>query len=374
MQTELIATANEYNVDHELGSWKGPLFVSGVWRSGTSLLYALLNQHPDIALFYEGDLPVLRPMFHFRYSRTNWLEKWEYWNAAVSRHGLDSFVPEGPVTSLAEAAEAAGREYCKKKDAKIWGCKSPSYYDYVVQLARDFPSARFVIIWRDPEDICRSVISAAASSRWFAGSGMLDRAILACEMLKNQCDELVRLGVALHQIHYKELVADTAKTMRAVCEFLQLPFVPAVTSLEGADRGAVFQGAHHAMVKGNQIVSSRERRPTLPPRIERKVRQYKALWKSEIGSEWLLCRYLSDVPETTPSKWERLKDRILFFLLRSKDEVSRVAYSILPLWLWRWYRALKYRHPDYIKHHNRALIDQPAPKKARQYAANQQGT
>ena len=26
----------------------GPVFVVGMWRSGTSLLYALLNQHPQI--------------------------------------------------------------------------------------------------------------------------------------------------------------------------------------------------------------------------------------------------------------------------------------------------------------------------------------
>ena len=41
----------------------GPLFVIGMWRSGTSLLYSLLNQHPQIALLYEGDLPLLRPLF-----------------------------------------------------------------------------------------------------------------------------------------------------------------------------------------------------------------------------------------------------------------------------------------------------------------------
>ena len=123
-----------------LRPFSGPLFVSGVWRSGTSLLYALLNQHPDIRLFYEGDLPVLWPMFHVGYSRKNWLERWEYWNAAVSRHGLDSFRPSAPITSLAEAFEAAGREYCRTKGARIWGCKSPSYYNRLVDLASDFPA------------------------------------------------------------------------------------------------------------------------------------------------------------------------------------------------------------------------------------------
>src|SRR5579863_7407788 len=98
-----ITNQDRAAVDSQPALWRGPLFVSGVWRSGTSLLYALLNQHPDIRLFYEGDLPVLWPMFHVGYSRKNWLERWEYWNAAVSRHGLDSFRPSAPITSLAEA-------------------------------------------------------------------------------------------------------------------------------------------------------------------------------------------------------------------------------------------------------------------------------
>ena len=357
-------TEDEAGVDHQPTSWQGPVFVSGVWRSGTSLLYALLNQHPDIGLFYEGDLPVLRPMFHIGYSRKEWLRRWEYWNAAVSRHGLESFRPPASITSLGEAAEAAGREYCRRKGARIWGCKSPSYYDRLVRLSRDFPHARFVVIWRDPEDICRSVIDAAAQSLFFARPGMVHRAILACEMLRKQTDALVSLGVPVHQIHYKELVRDTAKTMRGICEFLEVPFVPSVTSLEGADRGAVFEGGHHSAVKGTQIVSSRERKTALPREIEKKVRQYKALWKAKAGEKWLLCRYLSDASETTPGNWERLTDGLLFSLLRFKDAVPRIAYSVLPLRLWIWYRSIKYDKQPYD--------DKPSLSRTQQYVANRQ--
>jgi hypothetical protein len=368
MKIKPNGTMNEDQVclDHHqaLRPVSGPVFVVGVWRSGTSLLYALLNQHPDIGLFYEGDLAVLRPMFHVAYSRKSWLRRWEYWNAGVSRHGLESFRPPASITSLAEAAEAAGREYCKKKGATIWGCKSPSYYDRLVRLARDFPQARFVVIWRDPEDICRSIRNAAAHSRWFAGSGMMLRAILACEMLKKQCEALISLGAPLHQIHYQELVGDTANTMRGICEFVGVPFIPAVTTLEGADRGAVFEGGHHSSVKGTQIVSSRERKGTLPPATEKKVRQYKALWKAQFGENWLLCRHLSDVSETTPSKRERLTDRLLFSLLRLKDDVPRAAYSVVPLWVWIWYRWVKYRKQPYH--------DKPSLSARQQYRSSRQ--
>ena len=42
----------------------GPLFVVSMWRSGASLLYALLNKHPQVALTYEADLWLLRSVFH----------------------------------------------------------------------------------------------------------------------------------------------------------------------------------------------------------------------------------------------------------------------------------------------------------------------
>jgi sulfotransferase family protein len=354
--------------------FSGPVFVTGVWRSGTSLLYALLNQHPDLGLFYEGDLPVLRPVFRLGYSRKNWVRRWEYWNAGVSRHGLDERRLPASITSLTEAAEAAGQEYCRKKGARIWGCKSPSYYDRLVGLAHDFPQARFVVIWRDPEEICRSVIDAAAHSRWFAGSGRMHRAILASEVLKKQCDALVGLGVPVHQLCYKDLVGDTAKTVRGICEFLEIPFVPAVTTLEGADRSAVFGGAHHSMVKGKQIVAARERKDMLPPQIKEKIRQYKALWRNENGAESLFSRSFGEISESTPGKWERFADRLRFSLLSIKDEAPRVAYSVLPVWTWQAYRAIKYRDLTYLKYHNRLFIDEPTPKKQAGYVPDRQDT
>src|SRR5579863_4039223 len=94
----------------------GPLFVIGVWRSGTSLLYALLNQHPDIALLYESDLPLFGALFAVHQS--DWPARWDFWNSALQRHGLTGVYRRlSRITNLKQAAETAYQEYAAGKGA-----------------------------------------------------------------------------------------------------------------------------------------------------------------------------------------------------------------------------------------------------------------
>ncbi|HTV53659.1 MAG TPA: sulfotransferase [Terriglobia bacterium] len=345
------------NSDNSHPATHPPIFVVGVWRSGTTLLYTLLNQHPDIRLFYEGDLPVLWPIFKFPWSRKTWVEKWEYWNAGISRHDLDPTRLTEPVTSLSDAAELAGRQYCSHKGASIWGCKSPSYYNQLVSLAREFPRARFIVIWRDPEEICRSVIRAAESGLWFSRPGMTHKALLASRILKRQCDRLVASGAALHQIYYQDLVEKTGPTMHGICEFLRVPFDPSVTVLNKADRSALFQGAHHNLAKSNKIVSRKEPKGPLPAELAAKILRYKTLWRRSKGSDsWLLCQRFTHTGSDVPGIWERLTDRLLFAALRLWDSAPRLLFSVLPISVWQTYRKLKYKDAEWV---HRQLTDKP---------------
>jgi N-acetylglucosaminyldiphosphoundecaprenol N-acetyl-beta-D-mannosaminyltransferase len=333
-----------------------PIFVVGVWRSGTTLLYSLLNQHSDIRLFYESDLPVLWPMFRLPWGRNTWVEKWEYWNAGVSRHDLDPVRLASPVTSLAEAAELAGREYAAQKGKTRWGCKSPSYYDRLVDLSREFPDARFVVIWRDPEEICRSVVNAKATALWFARPGMTHKALLASRTLKKQVEKLQSMGAFVHQLHFRDLIGDTVNTMRGICEFLQVPFDPAVTILDRADRSAVFEGAHHTLAKGSEIVSQKGRKDSLPPEMTDKIRRYKALWKAQSGDSWFLSQRFSETGASKPGMWERACDRLKFMALRTWDIAPQIAFSILPLSVWQTYRRLKYKDAQWV---HRQITNKP---------------
>ena len=325
-----------------------PIFVVGVWRSGTTLLYSLLNAHPDIRLFYESDLPVLWPMFRLPWERKGWVDKWEYWNAGVSRHDFDPEQLEGPVGSLADAFTRAGRAFAAQTGKTRWGCKSPSYYDRMDYLYSEFPDAKFVVIWRDPQEIVRSVIAAKATALWFTRPGMTLKALLASRTLKKQVDKLQKTGAALHQIHYRDLVEDPKTTMRGICEFVEVPFDAAVTDLSRGDRGGLFEGAHHTLAKGGQIVAKKERKDQTPPEMAEKIHRYKAMWKADEGDGWMLTARFADENQAKPGLRERMRDRLLFMLLRTWDIAPRLVFSVLPLKAWQAYRKLKYKDASWV--------------------------
>ena len=319
---------------------RGPLFVVGMWRSGTSLFYALLNQHPQIALLYEDDLPLLWPLFLGKKAKADWPERWEFWNQSVTRHKLKINDLPRNVSSLREACEAAWKQHAG--EASLRGCKSPNYFDCLPRLAEEFPGAKFIVIWRDPSDVCRSVVRARTDS-FFAKRGMVLRALLGCRDLKAGCDALIARGIPVHQAQYEDLVNDPSKVMEEVCLFLNLEFDRRMVSLKDADRSAIYEAGHHEMVNSEKIVAGKKSPEVLPEGIRRKVLRYVSFWKRESAGAW------PRFPETCGShpgpmfSFERIADRILYRLLRGFDQAVVFIYSYIPMGMLRKYRASKGR-------------------------------
>ena len=126
-----------------------PVFVVGIVRSGTSLLYSLLNQHPEIALMFEcsvWDFPEALAFVRFRH---DWLARQEFFNRALSRHrlvyggslrGLENVRTPEELLSLYDADPNRWREtvlmYCGC-------CKNPKSVEAVLaRLLSDFSHRR----------------------------------------------------------------------------------------------------------------------------------------------------------------------------------------------------------------------------------------
>lgn len=331
---------------HSPEQGRAPLFVVGMWRSGTSLFYALLNQHPQIKLMYEDELPLLWPLFLKGRllggrAKRDWPERWEFWNQALSRHKLSADDLPREVSGMREACEAVWTLYAP--DAVIRGGKSPNYFDCLPRIAAEFPNAKFLVLWRDPANVCRSVVRARSDS-FFAKRGMVLRALLGCRDLKRGYDALLAKSVQVYPVQYEELVADPAAVMQGVCSFLDIEFDRRMVSLKDADRSAIYDAGHHEMVNSEKIVAGKKKPEVLPENIQHKVAAYITYWKRESGGSWPRYPESSDKASTGfLFFFERLADGISYRGLRMFDQFVALVYSYLPIGLLRKYRASKGR-------------------------------
>jgi hypothetical protein len=305
-----------------------------MWRGGSSLLHVLLNKHPQVALMFEADLLLMRPVFLKPRSINDWRQRWELWNQTFSRHALDTADFGDAAPEFRTVFEAVHREYARSHGATIWGDKSPNYHDQLVAMSRIFPTARFIVVWRDPaETIAATVRAAANGSRYFRKRGMPERSLLGYRIFKQQCREIVASGAAVHELHFEDLVTDTASAMRGVCHFLDIPFHENLCTLDGADRSTIYAGRHHNLLRENTIVKD-PRPEVLPPSLRRKVERYANLWReTDAGTS-----------SSAVTSYAQLQvDQLRYRLYRTLDSLIRLGFCFLPMTLLRAYRRSKER-------------------------------
>jgi hypothetical protein len=310
-----------------------------MWRSGASLLYALLNKHPQVALTYEADLWLLRSVFRKPAGYCDWAARWEFWAGALTRHGITANdLPRG-VADYPAAFTAVHKAYAARKGAVIWGDRSAIYYDSLPALARLFPQARFIILWRDPAATANAIARAAQSgAHYFQQRGAHLRGLIGYQVLKSGVDSLLSRGRPVCQLTYEELTSDPAKVMREVCRFLGIPYRDELANLRDADRSAIFKGAHHSLVHGDKIVST-PRTVILDQALRQKTYGYVKLWKRRYNDEWPPS-VLPDADDVAlPRLSQRIGNQVAYRAVRAFDQLRQVCFAYVPLALLQSYRS-----------------------------------
>ncbi|HEX3626757.1 MAG TPA: sulfotransferase [Verrucomicrobiae bacterium] len=313
------------------------LFVVGIFRSGTSLLYALLNQHPQVALMYECDVwNFPRPFSDLRF-RHDWRERLEFYTNTLSRHHL---VSKGTVSGLekVQTPHDLYRAFAETKNAHIIGEKSPFYCDQLCHLARNHPGASFVLIWRDPVEIYSSVLDSGRHSRYFGRPGMLSRLVYYQEEMIYGAADLIRLGNRVHHVTYSDLIDRTEESCRDLCSFLEIEFDNKMKELAGADLSAVFSAPHFEYLRRGKI-ERRQAEHQAGKRVDQKLQRFHNRW-NRLRRDLLHSQHTVPTgPE--PGAFELIYHRFLGSLLCGMDRSIRLAFEFLPLpWL-RTYRQAK---------------------------------
>jgi len=181
-------------------------------------------------------------------------------------------------------------------------------------------------------------LEAAETSPFFNRRGMTLRAIIGYYDLKQQCDALVKRGGRVFQLDYEEMVKDPVRHMTAVCDFLRLPYDPAMSNLKGADRGAISNLRHHSMVKGDKIIAARNGADGIPVELRDKIERYVKMWREEFDGAWPLYPELLESNPQNPGLWERISDRVAYDFLQFTHHAAPIIFSFVPMRIWGAYR------------------------------------
>jgi hypothetical protein len=218
---------------------RGPIFVAGLERSGTSLMYALLASHPNIAMtrrtnlwthFYDqfGDLSdpanldrCIQTMM--RYRRLLLLQP------DPQRLRKEFALGEPSYPRLFALLE---EQYAEHLGRPRWGDKSLNTERYAEQILAAYPGARILHMIRDPRDRYASSKTRWGVRRGGVGAGTAEWLASVRLALRNER----RYADRYRTVRYETLVCEPEHTVREICLFVDEPFETDMLSMRGAPR------------------------------------------------------------------------------------------------------------------------------------------
>lgn len=216
---------------------RGPIFVAGLERSGTSLVYSLLASHPNIAMtrrtnlwryFYDhyGDLTddtalaaCLDTMR--RYRRLTVI------GTDFDRLRTDLLAGDRTYARLFALIE---EQHAARLGKPRWGDKSLDTERHADEILAAYPGARILHMVRDPRDRFASSATRWEHRRGGVGAG-------TAEWLSSV--RLARSHAARHPdqyrvLRYEDLVTEPGAVLRGVCTFIGEPYAEEMFSMAGA--------------------------------------------------------------------------------------------------------------------------------------------
>jgi hypothetical protein len=216
---------------------KGPVFIAGPERSGTSLIYALLASHPNIAMsrrtnmwthYYNqyGDISKQENFerclsMMMRYKRLHKL------NPDPERIRHEFLMGERTYARLFAIFE---EHFAEQLNKPRWGDKSLNTERYTDLIIAAYPGARIIHMARDPRDRYSSSLKRWKVSR--SGIGGATALWLTTIGLATQYQ--ARYPDQYLIVRYEDLAAEPEAVLKKVCAFIGEEYSPQMLSMRGA--------------------------------------------------------------------------------------------------------------------------------------------
>jgi protein-tyrosine sulfotransferase len=200
---------------------ESPIFVVGVHRSGTTLLRLILDSHPSIACppesFFIGPLQ-------------------ELMHDAKAVEGLLAmgFDRDHVLARIRELVSYFFETYAASKGKERWADKTPSYIDYLDFIETLYgPRCRYVLLYRHGLDVaCSAADMRIREMEPYVAECGGDRLAGAASYWSAQCAKQLafqeRHPERCLEVRYEELTRDPEPHLRALFDFLEEPWAPAI--------------------------------------------------------------------------------------------------------------------------------------------------
>lgn len=205
------------NAPHSVGTNRlRYVFIGGLHRSGTSLLFEHLRRHPQIAAFQGTGVPEDEGQ-HLQtvYPRAS----------SFGGPGVFGFAPQVHLTEASPLASEQNRETLLAQWSPHWDRQRPVRLEKTPQnllqtrfLQALFPDSSFLVITRHP------VAVAYATRKWCHSSlySLIEHWVHCHEVFRQDRPYLERVQV----VRYEDLITDPRDCLRHVYQFLGLPSHP----------------------------------------------------------------------------------------------------------------------------------------------------
>ncbi len=199
---------------------KNIIFLFSLPRSGSTLLQRILMSHNEIASVAE---PWLLLPFCYAFKKEGVLTEYSH---ATSYTALEDFInnlPNGKedyYSALREFTFELYRKHCSNNE-KYFLDKTPRYYNIITEIAKIFPDAKFIFLFRNPAHIKASMINA-----W--GNGRL-KYMYAFHRDLHVGFRAISKGYEIlkwksYALRYEELVINPEKYIKEICDYLNIRY------------------------------------------------------------------------------------------------------------------------------------------------------
>lgn len=207
-------------------------FIIGCPRSGTTLLRAMLDSHPLVAVPPESYFTVKALRRADRYERPEGLDRaallrdiegdvsWRSWAIAAER--LVPIASDRSIETVPAVLRAVYAEYARGTGKVRAVDKTPQHTEHVALLDRAFPGCRFVHLVRDGRDVVPSLRAMP-----YFPSGFAEATLFWRDRVLSGRDARRVVGRDRYlELRYEDLVADPERHLPSVCAFLDLEYDP----------------------------------------------------------------------------------------------------------------------------------------------------